>query len=254
LFEFGDRDGERLQARLQHCLAVVYHDGKLYVADTYNHKIKVVDPDTGETRTLVGTGNAGNADEPAEFHEPAGLSYAAGQLYVADTNNHLIRTIDLNTGKVATLAIEGLEPPTTAEQPSKPDFADADRIQVPVTVVRPEEGKIQIRISLQLPEGWKVNDLAPVQYWIESPASEGPIDRSALVAGEIEQPSAEFDLILPVSSEGKDQLEVSVIYYYCQTNGALCKVGSAVLSLPIEIGATGVPQVLANIEVGDRFP
>jgi DNA-binding beta-propeller fold protein YncE len=110
LFAFGDQDGPRSTAKLQHCLEVDHLDGKIYVADTYNHKIKVVTK-TGDTKTLAGTGKAGSGDSPAQFHEPAGLAHAKGKLYVADTNNHLIRTIDLATGQVATLAIEGLTPP-----------------------------------------------------------------------------------------------------------------------------------------------
>jgi thiol-disulfide isomerase/thioredoxin len=111
LFDFGDRDGPRNQVKLQHCLEVVYVAGKIYVADTYNHKIKVVDAKNGETKTVAGTGKSGNADSPAEFHEPAGLAFAKGQLYVADTNNHLIRTLDPETGAVAALSIEGLTAP-----------------------------------------------------------------------------------------------------------------------------------------------
>jgi DNA-binding beta-propeller fold protein YncE len=110
LFAFGDRDGSKTEARLQHALEVVHHDNRLYVADTYNHKIKVVSKN-GETRTLAGSGKPGKGDSPAEFHEPAGLAYARGKLYVADTNNHLIRTIDLATNKVETLTISDLTPP-----------------------------------------------------------------------------------------------------------------------------------------------
>jgi thiol-disulfide isomerase/thioredoxin len=111
LFAFGDRDGPRNVAKLQHALEVVYVNGKIYVADTYNHKIKVVDAKSGETKTIAGTEKPGKSDSPAQFHEPAGLSHAKGQLYVADTNNHLLRTLDLASGKVTTLTIEGLTPP-----------------------------------------------------------------------------------------------------------------------------------------------
>jgi len=48
------------------------------------------------------------------------LSAVAGKLYVADTNNHLIRTVDLAKGnEVATLEIQGLKPPTLPE-PKRP--------------------------------------------------------------------------------------------------------------------------------------
>jgi hypothetical protein len=111
LFAFGDVDGPKNSAKLQHCLEVCFLDGKIYVTDTYNHKIKVVNARNGETKTFAGTGKPGSGDSPAEFHEPAGLTHAKGKLYVADTNNHLIRTIDVATGAVSTLKIAGLDPP-----------------------------------------------------------------------------------------------------------------------------------------------
>ena len=112
LFTFGDCDGDRSQARFQHPLGIVYYKGLLYVADTYNHRIKVVDPADGSTQMLAGTGRRGDSDDPPAFDEPGGISAAAGKLYVADTNNHRIRVIDLAAGhKVSTLSIRGLEPP-----------------------------------------------------------------------------------------------------------------------------------------------
>jgi DNA-binding beta-propeller fold protein YncE/thiol-disulfide isomerase/thioredoxin len=112
LFAFGDVDGQGLTPRLQHCLGLAYYKGKLYVADTYNNKIKVIDPEKTSSQTFAGDGQPGDSDEPAEFDEPAGLSAAAGKLYVADTNNQRIRVIDLeNDNRVSTLEIKGLEPP-----------------------------------------------------------------------------------------------------------------------------------------------
>jgi DNA-binding beta-propeller fold protein YncE len=125
LFSFGDVDGRGPQVRLQHPLGLVYYEGKLYVADTYNNKIKVIDPGDAATRTLAGTGRPGRDDEPPTFDEPAGITAADGKLFVADTNNHLIRVIDLGAaagglvggGKVSTLSIPGLKPPETVPSP-----------------------------------------------------------------------------------------------------------------------------------------
>jgi DNA-binding beta-propeller fold protein YncE len=105
LFEFGDKDGVGPEVRLQHALGVGYHAGKLYVADTYNNKLKTLDPKTRRVETFLGGGK-----EPL-FNEPAGLSFAAGKLYVADTNAHRIRVVDLATKAVSTLELFGVEPP-----------------------------------------------------------------------------------------------------------------------------------------------
>lgn len=108
LFIFGDKDGKGDEVRLQHALGVAYHGGKLYVADTYNSKIKVLDPNTSECKTFVG--DRGGWFTERTFNEPGGISYAAGKLYVADTNAHRIRVVDLKTKAVSTLKLKGVPP------------------------------------------------------------------------------------------------------------------------------------------------
>jgi DNA-binding beta-propeller fold protein YncE len=48
------------------------------------------------------------------FNEPAGLSFAGDKLYVADTNSHRIRVVDLKTKAVSTLKLQGVEAPKPA--------------------------------------------------------------------------------------------------------------------------------------------
>ena len=111
LFEFGDVDGEDFRVRMQHPIGITHQDGVLYVADTYNHKVKRVLPKTRSAFTMAGTGSPGHVDGPfvqARFSEPCGLSIANGRMYIADTNNHAIRVADLETSEVATLELEGL--------------------------------------------------------------------------------------------------------------------------------------------------
>jgi len=114
LFTFGDRDGRGQEVRLQHALGVVFYRKLLYVADTYNSKVKTIDPADGTTRTLAPAEVPGG-DGPPGFNEPAGITAAAGRLYVADTNNHRIRVIELGERpnerpKLSTLKIRGLKP------------------------------------------------------------------------------------------------------------------------------------------------
>ena len=109
LFEFGDRDGVAEAVRLQHPLGIHAFNGMLYVADTYNHKIKVLSPTTLSCATLVGTGRPGLADgHPGQFYEPGGPWVSQGCLWVADTNNHAVRIVDLRTHEVRTLTLNGL--------------------------------------------------------------------------------------------------------------------------------------------------
>ena len=161
LFTFGDVDGPAQQARLQHPLGVAYLQNRLFVADTYNSKIKVVDPATGTTQTLAGAGKPGTSDDPPQFNEPAGLSAAEGKLFVADTNNHQIRVIELASGKARTLAIAGLKPPQppVAPESTRKIPADHEEKLAPATV-KPDGGAIRLSVALDFPTGYKINPLA----------------------------------------------------------------------------------------------
>ena len=87
--------------------------GKLYIADTLNHRIRVIDLESGIINTLAGTGEPGLSgdDGPAAeatLKEPRGLDFGPdGDLYVADTDNHVIRAIDLETGVIRRVAGTG---------------------------------------------------------------------------------------------------------------------------------------------------
>lgn len=108
LFEFGDVDGARPEARLQHPLGVRVSGGRVYLADSYNHKIKVYEPETRLVRTLSGSGEPGIYDgeaREAAFWEPGALAVVGDLLYVMDTNNHALRVVQRDTGEVRTLQL-----------------------------------------------------------------------------------------------------------------------------------------------------
>ena len=249
LFRFGDVDGQGDDVRLQHCLGVAYHDGLIYVADTYNNKIKAVDPKAETAKTVAGTGKPGTSDEQPEFNQPAGLSYAAGKLYIADTNNHLIRTVDLQHGnRVGTLAIKGLEPPQPVAGNStglpvavatkdKPVFPHPIEVKVPAVTVKAVDGKVHFAVKLKLPFGFKINALAPMRYFPEAVAEAGPVDRGALgKAVKVDPPAAEFEIALPAKASGEDTIKISLGYNYCQAGAdGVCKIGSVIWTLPINI-------------------
>lgn len=242
LFEFGDVDGPKSKAKFQHCLGVTYVGGKLYVADTYNNKIREVDAKTGGVKTLAGKGRKGkgDSDKDGTFREPAGISHAKGKLYVADTNNHLIRTIDLASGKVGTLTIAGLAPPNAPKVDKKPAFKGAAQRKLEAASVKPEKSRVTLRVSLQVPQGWKINAEAPMSYWLDSARQSGPVDRSSFGRKKLDKPAAEFDIALPVKGKGEDEVAVSLTYYYCEKGDeGLCKTGSVVFTVPITIADDG---------------
>jgi hypothetical protein len=83
--------------------------GHLFVADSGNHTIRQIVIATGVVTTLAGSaGTSGSSDgtgTTAQFAGPSGMAVdSAGNLFVADKNNHTIRQIVINTGAVTTLA------------------------------------------------------------------------------------------------------------------------------------------------------
>jgi len=266
LFTFGDVDGPPAVARLQHPLGVACYDGNIYVADTYNGKIRVVDPHRGSVRTLavrekrLEKGDSPHLSEAGHraqlgrgpfrqmgtvpFFEPGGLAAAVGKLFVADTNNQRIRVIDLKTAEVSTLTITGLRPP---EPPAATAKVPRGGEKLPLTVVRAEHGQLRLRVELELPDGYELNPLAPLEYTVDAAGpTAGPVAREALgKTVRIDKPRAQFEIVLPVkATAGRDTLHVAVDYYYCREGAeGICKVGSAAWTVPLEFSATAKQDV-----------
>ena len=89
--------------------------GDLYIADSHNQRIREVNAATGIIATIAGTGAAGFSGDggmatAARLDLPTALALdAAGNLYVADTNNHRVRRIAAATGAITTIAGNGVE-------------------------------------------------------------------------------------------------------------------------------------------------
>ncbi|MDO8526563.1 MAG: hypothetical protein Q7T03_02625 [Deltaproteobacteria bacterium] len=106
MLDSGDVDGSGDQVQLQHPMGIHAYGGKLFLADTDNHKIKFIDPLTRTCMTVLGTGHPGRStgQEPA-FSKPSGLCVIAPYLYIADTDNHRIVKMFLGDRVVSELKL-----------------------------------------------------------------------------------------------------------------------------------------------------
>lgn len=241
LFDFGLVDGMGADARFQHPLGVVHVGGRLFVADTYNSVIRVIDLTTEAVTTLSG-GDQGWADglEP-RFSEPGGISFGDGVLYVADTNNHVIRRVDPATGEADTIVLYGIERfPYTGADGGAEIFTFEE--------VEAGPGPGQIVLDLVLPAGYKLNDIAPltVVWTVEGDAADFGEDA---VVSIVEPP---LPLELPVTwSAGEATLRGEMTVYYCiEESSELCLVHQVVLEVPVVV-ASGGPT---SIEIGYQVP
>lgn len=249
LFTFGDVDGIVGESRLQHALGVTGgEEGPLYVADTYNSKIKLLDPESTEIETLFGLDNAGGGyrdggADIAEFDEPGGLSYAGGKLYVADTNNQAVRVIDLDTNEVSTIQFPNAQALQIADRPTiiAGNTALDKLVEFPDQIVTAGDGEIVL--DLDLPEGYKLNDLAPfTAQWISS--GEGVVIGEADHLVRIVEP--ELPVRVPVKFiEGADLLHGDLTIYYCEAiNESLCFIEKVTVNAPVTVNAEGAGSEL----------
>jgi len=94
----GSANGTGTSASFNTPVGITTDGTNLYVADYDNHLIRKIVISTGVVTTLAGTGSSGSVDgtgTSASFSSPTGITTDGTNLYVADTNNNLIRKIVL---------------------------------------------------------------------------------------------------------------------------------------------------------------
>jgi thiol-disulfide isomerase/thioredoxin len=248
LFDFGDHDGHGDEARLQHPLGIVSLGDKLLIADTYNHKIKELDPKGRIVKTFLGTGKPGQANGIApSFYEPGGLSVASGKLYVADTNNHAVRVVDLKTKQTSTLHIKGLEPPIASTQSAVTDnLPNAEENTLALQRVRANnEGSLIVNV--ELPAGYHLNAAAPQRYQVSietgerqlglgSKSTTGAIWRAHEVHESMKNLKLPLRIAFHSFETGPSELRVQLTIVYCrEDNTGTCRIKTLVWRAPVEV-------------------
>lgn len=245
LFEFGDIDGVGDDVRLQHPIGLTYHAGKLYVADTYNDKIKEVDIKTRTAKSWLGTGQRGNGLDPVELNEPAGLSATETELYIADTNNHRVLAVDFATKATREITVKGLAPPQSTGADDVQQLVAGAGEKVEAMTVQAGES-LAITVNFELPIEYKLNKLAPVVVQVDAP-EQGVID-AGILGKRKRAESAETSAVVNVpltGTTGETTIELSVSYQYCRDGvGGLCKFATKKWSIPINV---------VNDQVGNGF-
>jgi len=250
LFDFGDVDGSGDDVRLQHPLGVVASDGQILIADTYNHKIKQLDPKTRSVKSFLGSGKPGQADGAApSFYEPGGLSVANGKLYVADTNNHAVRVVDLKTKTATTLNIKGLQPPASSDpatQPANEAGPNAEEIKVAPQSVRAESDVVLVA-QVELPAGYHLNPAAPQRYRVSvesgtrqiglmSATEPGATATDKSVSQSLRNLQLPLRVALKSHEPGAAELRVQLTLFYCrEDNTGTCRIKTLVWRTPVEV-------------------
>ncbi|XP_074518642.1 NHL repeat-containing protein 2 [Halichoeres trimaculatus] len=254
LFAFGDVDDKGVGAKLQHPLGVAWaaEQSLLYVADSYNHKIKVVDPKTKQCSTLAGTGEAGDTLGPefdkSCFNEPGGLcvSDRGKLLYVADTNNHQIKVLDLASKTVSLFPVSMDVTDLVPSKPSGPTKApklpkSAPRKDMPALSVSAGQTLV-MSLTLVLPEGTKLTEEAPSCWTLSAEGDEWLLGDQVLT-GDIMDLSKPITISTKLPNTVKDSnsnptLTLGVWVYYCMETSSACMMKAASFIQPLQISAS----------------
>lgn len=231
LFEFGDKDGIGMHARLQHPLGVLYDNGRLFIADTYNHKLKTEDLKTLEVKTFLGTGKDGNSLNPVEFSEPSGLAKVGNRLFVADTNNHRICVVNLDNDQVSEFKVQGLTPPELPKT-SEDSFTAASANALTASAQKVAAGvPLAVTVTPKLSSGYKLSPLAPVKFSFKS--ADDPEKTIARGKGTIK--GNQVLLALPALKVPDGNYLLNLRFGYCRDGvGGLCKQHSAQWKVPVQ--------------------
>lgn len=239
LFAFGDRDGKGSAAKLQHPLGVaVVDEQNVIVADTYNHKIKLVNPLASTLKTIAGSGKPGLKDgkgTSSEFWEPGGLAidHANDIVFVADTNNKALRTLNYKTGEVKTLDISTIPSVAVAGEgiaTEQRPLVNRKRVRVLDSAPVGLSGEVVVQIAL--PAGCKFTPGVESKWQLVDPS--GVLDASSSRTGLLKLDGNPTSIKIKAKQEGKVELETAV--YYCQIEDGVCKVDGVVLQVPVQTG------------------
>jgi thiol-disulfide isomerase/thioredoxin len=224
LFEWGDRDGPLLTARLQHPEDVAFQGSDtLFVADTFNHKVKRIDlgPDEPPRRTIttiLGPDAGLEGPEGLAVHEDANL------LFVADTRNHRILKVDLGDNSWSELEITGLPPARTA-------FGTVYSRAQPVQLASMAD--VTLTIPLDIPDGARLHPDVPATLHLEN------IEGHPLLVDMTLTPRVEGDVAIAESvstaEESAGVIALRLTYLTCHEMDHVCHVHEVRRELPVEL-------------------
>ncbi|HKK48569.1 MAG TPA: hypothetical protein VJ932_05700, partial [Alkalispirochaeta sp.] len=226
LFDFGNADGPPGVNRFQHPRGIAVDSEAVYVADTYNHAIRRIDRHTGEVTTVAGGETGGYRDGPigiASFSEPGALALDGSTLYVADTNNHAVRKINLTAGTVSTVPVLSSDVVTDDRERTEPDRREPRRLA-------PDADRLVL--ELQFPEGVGLNGEIPSEYDVTG--SMGlDFDQAT---GAITDSTVEVAMDLRAENTGAPFVRLAATVYFCEKeNPTLCFVDHLSIEVPLRV-------------------
>jgi hypothetical protein len=169
-------------------------------------------------------------------------------LYIADTNNHAIRVLDLTSKQVSTLQLKNVPRPQPAEPARAPKSLlakDDDTITLPAVQLAPGT-RGQLVLDVKLPAGHHLNKESPQRFAARVEGSGATLARNSVPTSEFKLP-----LMVPLTTQntGQGVAIVNTTVFYCTDEKGACLVRQMRVRVPFEIVEGGSTKLTMPLEI-----
>ncbi|XP_062598938.1 NHL repeat-containing protein 2-like [Saccostrea cucullata] len=221
LFAYGDQDGIGFDVKLQHPLgvAMISDSASILVADSYNHKLKLVDISKKLCTTIW------SEDKDVKLNEPGGVcvDMTKGVAYIADTNNHIIRILNIKEWVFKQLPVIFSNDIEASQVINLSDILKPGR-QLEKNEVRyiAPGSQANVILLLDLPYGCHVNDEAPSSWSVVIQDSLSGASGNSIFSkkGTLSEKSPQhlFSWKVPITLQSTFFIYLKCKLFYCDEN------------------------------------
>jgi len=249
LFVFGDVDGPAPKVRLEHPVGVAWSPGAVWIADTYNSKVKRVDLATDVSRTLIG-----GRDHAALF-EPEGLFVHGDDVAVADTKHHRIQMVSVTTGVARTIELRGLTAPSVGVAIAVAHAAAPSGAAIVLDEIALSASRTtKLHFDWKAPAGTGINDEAP--FHLAWTSSDGLATVPTPLRGAGASVEHGFDItVTPITGTPGGRLQGELGVVICDTRTHLvCVPVRRAIALSFRIASDGAEPPTIYIPLPEAKP
>jgi thiol-disulfide isomerase/thioredoxin len=234
LFNFGDKNGDKSQALMQHPLGLFVNNRGAYIADSFNHKIRKYNFNSKKISDLFGSARGEDLGKKMQFNEPDGIVVVNDSMYVIDSNNNRLVRVDYDKMDASLVSVmPKLQLPKEGFLQYLPNLQKMQKIAV-------KEKDVEIKINFE--DGWKLNEKGPSFLNLLEVVAK---DKANLINTFDWNMIKNGEMKLPKLKKGKKYILQGTIYFCEDKKDALCYIASH--EQEIEIAKDGKETI--NIEL-----
>ncbi|MCB1178474.1 MAG: hypothetical protein KDK36_12890, partial [Leptospiraceae bacterium] len=237
LFDYGDSDGSYNGTKLQFPMGIFLKEEKLYIADSFNNKIKEVDLTAKKVTSLKAYEKQKKFSwikKEANFNEPSSILIKNGNAIISDTNNHSLQLLNLEKKEVSeyflNFPVEIIEP-----------FLKLKLDKIKETIEIPEETisitAPKIELNLELPKDYVWAENIPTFVKVES-SNKNFLELKSSVQGSIQKFDGKISASIKTNL-GESNLTWLIITHYYEEKKKIQLVKKIKINTRIKIRSGG---------------